>query len=333
MAKTLTIVARDARVPDPGDVLFDYGDVELQDVLTTKLANLNPDEHILERAGSVEELAAVLLKHKGSAGLKKIQIIAHGDVGELKIGVGKWGKPADQEGRTVVLDSDRGSYGGLLNCVDPKVEVLLLGCNVGECDPEVAGDGPILVFDLSHALGCKVSAPVEATYADHLGADGVYAGPGAEVLTTVTADGQVHVGTAAEDDFGPGGSPSVVLLRVTAAASTDRQIGSEGIDLRTDQQIGSRRVDGAHLKQLAQSLVGLIGPRAVRTPILAAPRFVFEATRGRGEEVVSAEVIANGRFVRLTGGDGKPDVFHTTDRAAVNKVLGELAVLLGLRAR
>ena len=333
MAKTLTIVARDTSKVAPANppeawLLDGNGDGQLQDVLD-KLKHRDKNEHILARAGSVQELVDVLLEHEAhlaASAPKVIQIIAHGDVGELQLGIASWPDPAEDEGTAFVLDSDRGSYGVLKECVAASCKVLLLGCDVGESLRGSSGDGPILLFDLSHMLGCTVAAPADAIYAEHFDAGGIFPADDAG-LSSVTNDVLTLGVLTSSDERGAGSRPSVTFERIRSARSATRRTMA-AIDLREDLRIGSREVRVAELEEQTARLATLIGDPVAREPVLASPGFVFDGQEDGAR--VTIEVLAHGRFVRLRRSTGPARVFSVTDRAAFNGAITQLARLVGL---
>jgi hypothetical protein len=188
--RMLTIVAQDPKigkttgaVPFNGPLDVDQEtDLPVREVMTI-LSNLSEEErahHDIYRAHSVKRLTTILDNYPQKNELGRIQIIGHGAEGMLGLGAAWNNTYMDYpHGPAYVLDSNPNIYSILPDTLDPETQVWLIGCLVGGGDPIrqfAIANGVTLLFDLSQALGCEVSAPwrVNVAPSDFDSSTGIY---------------------------------------------------------------------------------------------------------------------------------------------------------------
>lgn len=191
MKRVVTIVARPPRECEdcPEDTTIER--------VFEKIEAEKQEPHVIERAATLREVGAILLRERPNAP-ELVQIIGHGSPGALLLG-GSW--PIERVRRRDAryeLNSNLDDYLVLQGCVAPETSVWLLGCAVGPVAEEGSvGDGPTLLFDLVRLWRCKaVAAPVTMVIRDDF-KQGVYWRKG----TLSQAQGmRVTIGQVPDDD-------------------------------------------------------------------------------------------------------------------------------------
>lgn len=306
MVNTLTVVACNPFGNRAG-VYDDEGDGHIELFLTAlKPDRLGPN-HVVARASSVQGLIAALASYPHQP-LELLQVIGHGRAGELSLGDGDWPAPRYKKGESYRLNSNFGTYAALVNKVPSSCRVLLLGCSVGDCVPLAGGvahapdDGLVLLFDLSHTLGCEVWAPVDAISGLDLDSSGLFPDTivnGKSRFSKASA-GTTTLGTAAPKQPPPPPPP----LPPRPAITFTRMRRARGLGEIAEVDFALTSSDAAGL---ATRLADRISTRSSDEPALALPEFEFEAEL-EGQPW-KAEVLGNGRFARLSREGEVPRTF------------------------
>jgi hypothetical protein len=290
--RVLTVVAKDPR-SEPGAAPNDAALKAIWDKLPQK-----DETHEVREAPHVERLARILKevsKRRDDEQPDLIQIIGHGQPGMLSLGYHWTRQGKDTRGLTYVLDSDPDVYGVLDKPIKPDAHVWLLGCAVGDDEDDrlhpLIADGATFIFALAQMWECTVGAPIDPISVDDFDDKGIFATKSR--LQTVKGyrfdpfnwlappQGPAPAAPERRTPAKNGATkPLVVFKRLIGTAR-------ESVEVKNDEN---------HALQAA------LGDEVQRSPVLAVPDLVFEATCDR--QKVSAELIGNGRLLRLRSRDG-----------------------------
>lgn len=289
MASTLTIVASP---PGGGDGKDDPAIKDILDLLEPATA-VPANDHLLARASSIEDVVHILTTAAVvGAPPRLIQLVGHGSPGILWLGR-PWDMryAAGPQGPVFMLDSSPYFYGILRGKVPAATqEVRVLGCAVGDAKAATATDGPTLLFDLAHMWGCDVSAPTAIIGRANFDAAGVFATTG----LLVTARGQcVGSAQAAPEPVGNGSFANIEFLKVIAAPILGPRERHHW-PLALDVGVG---LHGLHVDHAEETDLG---------PILAAVETSYLVRIGGSAAPARADVLANGRLLRVFAGLAGP---------------------------
>lgn len=277
--KTLTILARDpardSADPDgdadmtPDDQLDAHErDADIAKVVRV-MRNRDKTNHVFLRASATQIVAQMLEK---AADFDLIQLIGHGNVGELWFGK-LWSSPNAK--LNYLLDSSPSTYGDFEQ-LRADATVIIFGCEVGAAVSQSSiADGPTLVFDLARRFKCRVMAPAEEVGAHSLDpASGV-------VLKYLTDD--IGSFTWAHN--------TTVHEGVVAKPASIKTASAERVEVKDSSRMPS---DSSVARDLSNAdWIEIEDPG-----IIAAPSLVMKVRRNGRE--FDGELLANGRLLRLS---------------------------------